>query len=134
MKEDQDATVAKLEEEIAELKAKEVLAKKSSIKEYKSSDDFQEEVVLAASKYFGEGFNLCKKQIGLFHLELGIQDMEIDDELAQEEDEGEDENEEEDNKEKEEEKGDQDHNPLSAETFVHFVFVMARCNTLTFNE
>ena len=99
MKEDRDATVAKLEEEIAELKAKEVLAKKSSIKEYKSSDDFQEEVVLAASKYFGEGFNLCNKQIRRLHPKLDIQDMEIDDELAKEE-EG-------------EEEGNQDANPLS---------------------
>ena len=61
MKEDRDATVAKLEEEIAELKAKEVLAKKSSIKEYKSSDDFHEAVVQATSKYFVEGFDFCKK-------------------------------------------------------------------------
>ena len=40
MKEDRDATVEKLEKDIVELKEKEVLAKKSSIEEYKSLDDF----------------------------------------------------------------------------------------------
>ena len=60
--------------------------------------------MLVASKYFGEGFDLCKKQIRRLHLVLDIQDMEIDDELAREEDEGEDEDGEE---------GDQDNNPIS---------------------
>ncbi|GFY89061.1 hypothetical protein Acr_06g0010010 [Actinidia rufa] len=64
MKEDQDATVERLKKEIAELQKKEVLVKKSAIQEYKSSDDFQEEVELAASKYFVEGFYLSKKQVG----------------------------------------------------------------------
>ncbi|GFY92755.1 hypothetical protein Acr_08g0011510 [Actinidia rufa] len=43
MKEDQDATVERLEKEVAKLKKKEVLAKKLAIHEYKSLDDFQEE-------------------------------------------------------------------------------------------
>ncbi|GFZ16759.1 hypothetical protein Acr_26g0000290 [Actinidia rufa] len=50
-----------LKKEIAELKAREVLAKKSVIEEYKTSDDFQEVVEQAASRYYGEGFNLFKK-------------------------------------------------------------------------
>ncbi|GFZ14144.1 hypothetical protein Acr_24g0003340 [Actinidia rufa] len=44
MKEDRDATVERLEKEFAELQKKEVLAKKSTIKEYKSSDDLHEVV------------------------------------------------------------------------------------------
>ena len=52
-----------------------------------------------ASRYFGEGFDLCKKQIGRLHPEIDIQDMEIDHELAQEEE--------------DEEKGNQDNIPLS---------------------
>ena len=60
--------MAKLEKEIAKMKAKEVLAKKSSIEEYKKSDDLQEVVVQVASRYYGEDFDLCKKQIGCLHL------------------------------------------------------------------
>ena len=54
-------------------------------------------MVKEAFKYFGEGFDLCKKQALNLHPGLGIQDMEFDDELAREEDEGEDEEEEGDN-------------------------------------
>ncbi|GFY85266.1 hypothetical protein Acr_04g0000040 [Actinidia rufa] len=82
MKEDRDATIQKLEEENTELKVKEVLTKKSIIEEYKSSDDFQEAMEQVASRYFGEGFDLCKKQVEHLYLELDLQDMQIDDELA----------------------------------------------------
>ncbi|GFZ16787.1 hypothetical protein Acr_26g0000570 [Actinidia rufa] len=41
-----------------------------------------------ASKYFGKGFDLCKKQIGHLHSALDIQDLQIHPELV-EEDEGE---------------------------------------------
>ncbi|GFZ12711.1 hypothetical protein Acr_23g0010960 [Actinidia rufa] len=64
MKKDRDTTVERLEKEVAELKEKEGISKKSAIKEYKSSNDFQEVMEQIASKYFGEGFDLCKKQIG----------------------------------------------------------------------
>ncbi|GFZ00196.1 hypothetical protein Acr_13g0015950 [Actinidia rufa] len=84
LKKEQDANVEGLEKEIVELKKKEVLDKKFTIQEYKSFDDFQEEVKKAASKYFGDGFDLCKKQVGRFHPELNIEDLEIDDELAKE--------------------------------------------------
>ena len=113
MKEDQDATVAKLQEEIYELKAKEVLAKKSSIKEYKSSDDFHEAVVQATSKYFVEGFDFCKKQIDRLYPELDIQVIEIDDELSREKDESEDEKEEEENEEERDEGKDEENNHFS---------------------
>ncbi|PSS08050.1 Transporter MCH1 [Actinidia chinensis var. chinensis] len=79
LREERDATVDGLEKEVAELKKKEVLAKKSAIQEYKSSNDFEEE--------------------------LGIQVLEIDDELALEQEEGKEEEEEEKEEDKEEGKG-----------------------------
>ena len=109
MKEDRD-------KEIAELKAKEDLANKSAIEVYKSSGDFQEFEVQATSKYFGKGFDLCKKQVLRLHPELDIQDMEIDDELAWEEYEGEDKKEKDKDKDKEE--GDQDNKPLSPYIYI----------------
>ncbi|XP_057464218.1 uncharacterized protein LOC130753999 [Actinidia eriantha] len=93
-KEDHNATVARFEKEVADLKDKSVLAKKSAIEEYKSSDDFQEVVEQAASKYFGESFDLYKKQIGRLQPDLDIQDMGIDAELAEEEEEEEEKGEE----------------------------------------
>ncbi|GFS32018.1 hypothetical protein Acr_00g0020440 [Actinidia rufa] len=92
--EDHDAAVARFEKEVADLKDKSVLAKKSAIEEYKSSDDFQEVVEQVTSKYFGEGFNLYKKQIGRLHPDLDIQDMGIDAELTEEEEEEEEKGEE----------------------------------------
>ena len=61
MKEDQDATIHRLDKENAELKEKEVLARKLAIKEYKSSDDFHEAVVKTTFEYYSEGFDLNKK-------------------------------------------------------------------------
>ena len=40
MKEDRDATMVRLEMEVAELKKGEALAKKKVIKEFRASDDF----------------------------------------------------------------------------------------------
>ena len=51
------------------------------------------------SSYFGEGFYLYKKQIGLLHPNLDIQDLQIDPDLVKEDD--------------EKEKGKLDDNPLS---------------------
>ncbi|GFS41487.1 hypothetical protein Acr_00g0074630 [Actinidia rufa] len=70
---------------VVELNEKEALAKESTIQEYKSSSDFQEVMEWATSKFYGKGFNLGKKQIGRLHLELDIQDLQINVELAEEE-------------------------------------------------
>ncbi|GFZ18506.1 hypothetical protein Acr_27g0002450 [Actinidia rufa] len=105
--EDHNAAVARLKKEVAELKEKSILTKKSAIEEYKSSDDFQKVVEQAAFKYFGEGFDLCKKQIGSLHLDIDIQDMGIDAELAEEGEEDEEEQGEE-KEEKSTEKGEPD--------------------------
>ena len=134
VKDDRDATINRLEKEIAELQKKKILTKMSAIEEYKSFDGFHEAVVQATSKYFGEGFDLCKKQIGLLHPELDIQSLEIDDELAREEDESEDKKVEEE-KEDEREGGtsEQDNNPFLLEHL--YFFLQWRSVTLSiFNE
>ena len=110
-REDQDATVARLEKEMAKLK-------KKAIEEHKSLDNFQEAVEFTASKYFGEGFDFCKSQIDCLHPDLDIQDMRIDAQMHKEEEEEEEEKEKKE-KEKEKEKGIKedgkkgDTNPLS---------------------
>ena len=80
-------------------------------------------MVQVAYKYFGKGFDLCKKQTGLLHPELDIQGLEIDYKLALEEDESEDEKEEEEKeKEREGEKGEQDNSPISPWALVLYFF------------
>ena len=77
----------------------------SAIEDYKTSDDFQDAVEQEASKYFGEGFDLCKKHISLLYPKLNIPDIQINPELFNEE--------EMEEKEEKEEKSYQDTNPLS---------------------
>ncbi|GFY97726.1 hypothetical protein Acr_12g0002670 [Actinidia rufa] len=69
----------------------EALAKKKAIEEYKTSEDFHEAVENASSKYFGEGFNFCKRQLARHHPNLGINldGMGLDHNLLEEEDESE---------------------------------------------
>ncbi|GFZ21560.1 hypothetical protein Acr_29g0007220 [Actinidia rufa] len=87
VKEEHDADLERLQKEVAELKEREALAKMLTAKEYKPSDDFQEALEKAASTYFGEGFDLCKKQIRLLHPYLDIQDLQIDPELVEDDEE-----------------------------------------------
>ncbi|GFY91667.1 hypothetical protein Acr_08g0000630 [Actinidia rufa] len=70
-KEDRDAIMGWIEKQVA-------LAKKIVIEEFKSSDDFQEALEFTASKYFGEGFDFCKRQISRLHPDLDILEMKID--------------------------------------------------------
>ncbi|GFZ06803.1 hypothetical protein Acr_18g0009730 [Actinidia rufa] len=84
MKKERDATVERVKKEVTKLKEKEAFAKKLAIEEYKSSDDFQE-------------------QIGRLRPDLDIQDLGIDLELAEEG--------EEDEVEKSEEKGEPNNSP-----------------------
>ncbi|GFS37381.1 hypothetical protein Acr_00g0051650 [Actinidia rufa] len=98
-KEERAADQERFQKEVA-------LAKESTVQEYKSLDDFHEAVEWAASKFYGEGFDMCKKQIGRLHPELDIQGLQIDAELAKEEEEDE-----EGDEEKEwEEKGEMENN------------------------
>ncbi|GFS40109.1 hypothetical protein Acr_00g0066810 [Actinidia rufa] len=64
--------LAKLEEEVAELKKNKALAKKKAVEEYKTSEDFNKAIENASSKYFGEGFDFCKRQFTCHHPNLGI--------------------------------------------------------------
>ena len=62
-------------------------AKKFAIDEFKSSSEFLESVEDAASKYFDEGFDLCKWQLCHHHPDVGInlEDMGLDHDLLDEE-------------------------------------------------
>ncbi|GFY86209.1 hypothetical protein Acr_04g0009470 [Actinidia rufa] len=77
--------VARSEVEVYELKKNKARAKKKAVEDYKSSNDFQEVVESATSKYFGEGFNLYKRQLAHHHLNLGIDldDMGLDHDLLE---------------------------------------------------
>ena len=43
-----------------------------AIAEFKSSSDFQKAVENITFKYFGEGFDFCKRQLVVHHPNLGI--------------------------------------------------------------
>ncbi|GFS32283.1 hypothetical protein Acr_00g0021730 [Actinidia rufa] len=75
---DLDATMARLEAEIAKLKKKVIV-------EFKASDEFQETVEFIAFRYFGEDFDFCKRQISHLHPDLNIQGMGINADLLEEE-------------------------------------------------
>ena len=68
-------------------------SKKFAIDEFKSSSEFLESVEDAASKYFDEGFDLCKWQLCHHHPDVGInlEDMGLDQDLLAEEYDGEEE-------------------------------------------
>lgn len=92
------------------MKKKEAFAKKTVIKEYRSLDDFLKAIEFTTSKYFGEGFDFCKRQISHLHPDLDIHGMRIDTDLLEEK--KEEENEEEKEEEKEEKKeGELDNSP-----------------------
>ncbi|GFS29092.1 hypothetical protein Acr_00g0005310 [Actinidia rufa] len=84
MREEQDATVARLDVEMAELK-------KKAIAEFKAS----KAVEFTASRYFSKGFDFYKRQINCLHPVLNIQGMGIDIDLFVKEEEEEEEEEEE---------------------------------------
>ncbi|GFZ01053.1 hypothetical protein Acr_14g0006880 [Actinidia rufa] len=110
--------LARLEEEVAELKKNEALAKKKAVEEYKASKDFQEAVENASSKYFGEGFDFCKRQLARHHPNLGIDldNMGLGHDLLEEE-----EAEEREREEKEENKKGEE-SPFSLNTCIYIYF------------
>ncbi|XP_057496282.1 uncharacterized protein LOC130781195 [Actinidia eriantha] len=87
-----DLAREKLEKEVAELKRKEKEvaeavvehAKMLAVTEFKASEEYGAALTLEASRYYGEGFDLCKKQIKLRFPDLDIDNMEIDPNLAEE--------------------------------------------------
>ncbi|GFZ05323.1 hypothetical protein Acr_17g0008950 [Actinidia rufa] len=72
----------KHEKEIIEMRRREALTKMSAIDEFKALDEYKEAVEGAASSYFDEGFDLCKKQINILHLDLDVHDLQIDPNLV----------------------------------------------------
>ncbi|GFS46023.1 hypothetical protein Acr_00g0099640 [Actinidia rufa] len=84
---DKSEVVARLEVEVAELTSKYALVKKLAVEEFKSSDDFKEAVAALTASYFGEGFEFCKRQLLHQNPNLGVDvvSMEMDAELAEEE-------------------------------------------------
>ena len=97
---------------IAALRDQEARSKKLSIAEFKSSSDFHEAVENDASKYSGEGFDFCKRQLALHYPNLGIDldAIDMDHELLKKEER--DEKKEQVRKD-EQEKGEDKINPLS---------------------
>ena len=75
------------QKEMVEIRRKEALVKSSAINEFKSLDECKEAVEGVASLYFGKGFDLCKKQIGILHPNLDIQDLQINLDLIDEDEE-----------------------------------------------
>ena len=94
LKDERDTLADKVEKSgilVVELKVAVTRAKKSVVEEFKSSSNFLGAVEDAASKYFGEGFDFCKRQLRRHHPELAI-DLEsigLDLDLLVEEDEDE---------------------------------------------
>ena len=72
---------------IAELRDREARSKMLAIAEFKSLSDFQEVVENAAFKYFGEGFDFCKRQLAVHHsnLDIDLDAMKMDHELLEKE-------------------------------------------------
>ena len=66
-------------------------AKKLAVDEFKSSSEFLKTVEDFASKYFGEGFDFCKRQFPCHHPDLAInlEDMGLDYDLLVDEDDSE---------------------------------------------
>ena len=94
MKEEKDNLVDKLEKSgvlVVELREAVTRAKTSTMEKFKSSSDFSRTIEDATSKYFGEGFDFCKRQLRHHHLELAIdlESMGFDLDLLTEEDEDE---------------------------------------------
>ena len=85
-----------------------------AILEFKSSSDFQDAVENAISKYFGEGFDFCKRQLAVHHPNLGIDldAMDMDHELLEKEEREAEEKEE--VQEDEQEKGEDNISPFSS--------------------
>ncbi|GFS33598.1 hypothetical protein Acr_00g0029510 [Actinidia rufa] len=79
MKDARDATtdkLVKLELLVVELRESVVRSKKHAVEEFKSSDKFLEAIEVSAFKYFGEGFDFCKRQLCRHHPDLAI-DLEV---------------------------------------------------------
>ncbi|GFZ05298.1 hypothetical protein Acr_17g0008700 [Actinidia rufa] len=84
---DKSEAMAWLEAEVAELTSKLALAKKLVVEEFKSSNDLKEAVTDSTASYFSEGFEFYKRQLLHQHPNLSVDmaSMEMDADLAKEE-------------------------------------------------
>ena len=75
---------------VVELRETVSRAKKLVVDEFKSLSEFLETVEDSTSKYFGEGFDFCKRQLRLHHpnLAINLEDMGLDHDLLVKEEEG----------------------------------------------
>ena len=80
-------SMMRLEAKLAELKRNKALAKKKTVEDFKSSNEFQEAVITLASAYFGKDFDFCKRQLAYYHPNIGIDldSMEMDRDLIERE-------------------------------------------------
>ncbi|GFS36748.1 hypothetical protein Acr_00g0047860 [Actinidia rufa] len=85
---DKSEATAWLKAEVAELTSKLDLAKKLAMEDFRSLDDFKDTVTDSATTYFGKGFEFCKRLLH-HHPNLGVDlaSMEMDIDLAEEEEE-----------------------------------------------
>ena len=94
LKDERDTLADKVEKSgilVVELRESMTRAKKLAVEEFKSSSNFLGAVEDVASKYFGEGFDFCKRQLRRHHPDLAInlEDMGLDHDLLAKEDEDE---------------------------------------------
>ena len=75
LKEERDTLTNKVEKSgvlVVELRENITQAKTYAVEEFKSSSDFLEAVEDSASKYFGKGFDFCKRKLRRHHPQLAI--------------------------------------------------------------
>ncbi|GFY97471.1 hypothetical protein Acr_12g0000120 [Actinidia rufa] len=77
-KDNSNVIVEKFKKKMAKLKMREIIAKKLAIDDFKASEEYKETVKGAASSYFGETFDQCKKQINLLFSDLDVNDRQMD--------------------------------------------------------
>ncbi|GFZ18458.1 hypothetical protein Acr_27g0001970 [Actinidia rufa] len=72
---------------VAELRKSAVSSKKLAVEAFKFFDEFLDAVEAAATKYFGEGFDFCKRQLRHHHPDLAIdlEGMDLNHDLLDEE-------------------------------------------------
>ena len=88
LKEQSEAEV-RLEAEVADLKKNEALAQRNIIEEFKSLEEYYWEVENATSKFFGECFDFCERQLAHHHpnLDTDLDGMDMDRDFLEREDE-----------------------------------------------
>ncbi|GFY97474.1 hypothetical protein Acr_12g0000150 [Actinidia rufa] len=77
-KDNSNVIVEKFKKEMVKLKMREIIAKKLATDDFKASEEYKEIIKGAASSYFGETSDQCKKQINLLFSDLDVNDRQMD--------------------------------------------------------